>query len=127
MCCLPRRIGSVLHAARISYGADLDYASVEGSDCIRAVAAENLAVPFRPSQDRLPGAAANSDIRRCCLVTPMDLQGRPRRPAISLGAGAPHEHCPLSVAQAVGAKKALDGLLVVDDSKCARPVRASQA
>src|SRR5260370_24369821 len=57
----------------------------------------------------------------------MDLQGRARRPAISLRAGAPHEHCPLSVAQAVGAKKGLDGLLVVDDRKCARPVRAPQA
>src|ERR1700730_11679453 len=101
MCCLPRRIGSVLHAARISYVADWDYASVEVSDCIRAVAAENLSVPFRPSQDRLPGAATTSDLRRCCLSTPMDFQGRPRRPAISLGAGPPHEQCPLSVAQAV--------------------------
>src|SRR6266852_3651890 len=74
-----------------------------------------------PHKTDCRGAAANSDICRCCVVTPMDLQGRPRRPAISLGAGAPHEHCPLSIAQAVGAKKGLDGLLVVHDSKCARP------
>jgi hypothetical protein len=50
-----------------------------------------------------------------------------RRPAISLGAGAAHEHCPLGVAQAVSVKKGLDGLLVVDDSERARPVRAPQA
>src|SRR5215471_12404604 len=50
-----------------------------------------------------------------------------RQPAISLGAGAAHQHGPLSVAQAVSLKKGLDGLLVVDDCGRARPVRAPQA
>src|SRR5208282_719463 len=51
----------------------------------------------------------------------------PRRPAISLGAGTAHKHCPLSVAQAVGGKKRLDRLLEVDHSERARPVRAPEA
>src|SRR5713226_8398522 len=50
-----------------------------------------------------------------------------RRPAISLGAGTAHQHCPLSVAQAASLKEGLDGLLVVDDCERARPVRAPQA
>src|SRR5438874_13084095 len=50
-----------------------------------------------------------------------------RRPAISLGAGAAHQHCPLAVAQAISLNERLDGLLVVDDSKRACPVRAPQA
>ena len=37
-----------------------------------------------------------------------------RRPAISLGAGAAHQHRPLGVAQAVGLQEGLYGLLVVD-------------
>ena len=47
-----------------------------------------------------------------------------RRPAISLGAGAAHQHCSLRVAQAVSFNERLDGLLVVDDSERARPVSA---
>src|SRR6202035_896963 len=47
----------------------------------------------------------------------------PRRPAISPGTGAAHEHRPLSVAQAVSLKKGLDRELVVDNSKGTRPVR----
>src|SRR5208282_595569 len=50
-----------------------------------------------------------------------------RRPAIRLGAGAAHQHCPFGVAQAVTLKEGLDGLLIVDDSERARPVRAPQA
>src|ERR1700736_6269697 len=50
-----------------------------------------------------------------------------RRPAISLGAGAAHQHRPLGVAQAVGLQEGLDGLLVIDDGERARPVRAPQA
>src|SRR5439155_24711345 len=50
-----------------------------------------------------------------------------RRPAISLGAGAAHQHRPLAVAQAVGLQEGLDRLLVVDDGERARPVRAPQA
>jgi hypothetical protein len=49
------------------------------------------------------------------------------RPAISLGAGAAHQRRPITVAQAVCLQKGLDTLLVVDDSKCARPVGAPQA
>src|SRR5712671_1103531 len=50
-----------------------------------------------------------------------------RRPAISLGAGAAHQHSPLGVAQAISHAERLDGLLVVDDGERARPVRAPQA
>src|SRR5262249_51872778 len=50
-----------------------------------------------------------------------------RRPAISLGAGPAHQHCPVSVAQAISPKEGLDGLLVVDDCERAGPVRAPQA
>src|SRR5262249_7379599 len=50
-----------------------------------------------------------------------------RRPAISRGAGAAHQHRPLAVAQTAGFKERLDGLLVVDDGVCACPVRAPQA
>src|SRR4051812_28244431 len=50
-----------------------------------------------------------------------------RRPAISLGAGAAHQHCPLTVAQAPSLKEGLDGLLVVDDRERACPVRPPQA
>src|ERR1700737_5573877 len=50
-----------------------------------------------------------------------------RRPALSLGAGAAHQHCPLTVAQAASLKEGLDGLLVVDDCERACPVRAPQA
>src|SRR5439155_24015652 len=50
-----------------------------------------------------------------------------RRPAISLGAGAAHQHCPLGIAQAVRLEKGLDGLLVIDDGERARPVRPPQA
>jgi hypothetical protein len=38
-----------------------------------------------------------------------------RRPVISLGAGAAHQHCSLTVAQTASLKEGLDGLLVVDD------------
>src|ERR671924_506921 len=50
-----------------------------------------------------------------------------RRPAVSLGAGAAHQHCSLTVAQAISLEEGLDGLLVVDDSERARPVGAPQA
>src|ERR1700757_2254720 len=50
-----------------------------------------------------------------------------RRPAISLGAGAAHEHCPFTAAQALSLKEGRDRLLVVDDGERARPVRAPQA
>src|SRR5207244_9546502 len=50
-----------------------------------------------------------------------------RRPAIRLGAGAAHQHCPLGVAQAVSFKEGFDRLLVVDDGERSRPVRAPQA
>src|SRR5215468_765583 len=50
-----------------------------------------------------------------------------RRPAISLSAGAAHQHCPLTVAQPASLKEGLDGLLVVDDCERACPVRAPQA
>src|SRR5262245_10543157 len=50
-----------------------------------------------------------------------------RRPATSPGAGAAHQHCPLSVAQAISLKEGLDGLLVVDDCERACPVRTPQA
>src|SRR5262245_8611079 len=50
-----------------------------------------------------------------------------RRPAIRLGAGTPHQHRALTVAQAVGLPEGLDGLLVVDDGEGASPVRAPQA
>src|SRR5712691_5588174 len=52
---------------------------------------------------------------------------RLRRPAISLGAGAAHQHCSLTVAQAAALKEGRDGLLVVDDGERACPVRAPQA
>ena len=50
-----------------------------------------------------------------------------RRPAIRLGAGAAHQHCPLGVAESVSLQEGLDGLLVVHDRKRARPVRPPQA
>ena len=50
-----------------------------------------------------------------------------RRPAISLGAGAAHQHGPLPVAQTTSFEERLDGLLVVDDCERAGPVRAPQA
>src|SRR6266446_9497688 len=50
-----------------------------------------------------------------------------RRTAISLGAGAAHQHRPLGVAQPVALQEGLDGLLVIDDGERARPVRAPQA
>src|SRR5262245_15067861 len=50
-----------------------------------------------------------------------------RRPAIGFGARAAHQHRSLTVAQAVSLKEGLDGLLVVDNGICARPVRAPQA
>src|SRR5258708_31681874 len=50
-----------------------------------------------------------------------------RRPAVSLGAGAAHQHGPLGIAQAVSPQERLDGLLVIDDREGARPVRAPQA
>jgi hypothetical protein len=49
------------------------------------------------------------------------------RPAIRLGAGAAHQHRPLGVVEAVRLQEGLDALLVVDDRKRARPVRAPQA
>src|SRR5262245_65532971 len=39
------------------------------------------------------------------------------RPAVSLGGGAAHQHCPLAVAQAGRLKEGLDRLLVVDDGE----------
>jgi len=50
-----------------------------------------------------------------------------RRPAIRLGAGAAHQHRPLGVAEAVSLQEGFDALLVVDDRKRARPIRAPQA
>ena len=50
-----------------------------------------------------------------------------RRPAVSLCAGAAHQHGPFGVAQAGGLQEGLDGLLVVDDGERARPVGAPQA
>src|SRR5215204_7362675 len=50
-----------------------------------------------------------------------------RRPAVSLGAGAAHEHGPLGVGEAVCLQEGRDGLLVVDDGGGACPVRAPQA
>src|SRR5215831_12894116 len=50
-----------------------------------------------------------------------------RRPTIGLSTRAAHQHCPLTVAQAVSLKEGLDGLLVVDDGERACPVRAPQA
>src|SRR5205085_10662155 len=49
-----------------------------------------------------------------------------RRSAVSLGAGAAHQHGPLGIAQAVSLQKGLDRLLVIDDGVGARPVRAPQ-
>src|SRR4051812_36489958 len=49
------------------------------------------------------------------------------RPTVCLRAGAAHEHCPLGVAEPVGVEEGLDGLLVVDNSEGACPVRAPQA
>ena len=49
-----------------------------------------------------------------------------RRPAISPGAGAAHQHCPLSLAQAASLKEGLDRLLVVHDCERACPIRAPQ-
>src|SRR5450631_3148004 len=40
-----------------------------------------------------------------------------RRPAVSFGAGAAHQHGPLAVAQAAGLEEGLDGLSVVDDGE----------
>src|ERR1700722_375446 len=40
-----------------------------------------------------------------------------RRPAISLGARAAHQHRPLAVAQAVSLQEGHDALLVVDDGE----------
>src|SRR6185295_14641247 len=50
-----------------------------------------------------------------------------RRPAIGLGAGAAHQHCPLTVVQTASLQEGRDGLLVVDDRERASPVRAPQA
>src|SRR3954471_13894972 len=49
-----------------------------------------------------------------------------RRPTISFGARAAHQHRSLAFAQAIGLEERLDGLLVVDDGVCACPVRAPQ-
>src|ERR1700731_2364451 len=63
-----------------------------------------------------------------CCRTKWDLAlGFFRRPAIRLCAGAAHQHRPLGVAEAVSLQEGLDSLLVVDDRKRARPVRAPQA
>src|SRR6516165_7572652 len=50
-----------------------------------------------------------------------------RRPTIGFGARAAHQHRSLAVAQAVSFEEGLDGLLIVDNGVCARPVRAPQA
>ena len=50
-----------------------------------------------------------------------------RRPAIGLGTRAAHQHCPFTVAQAVGLAEGFDGLGVVDDREGAGPVGAPQA
>src|SRR5262252_8221909 len=50
-----------------------------------------------------------------------------RRPAIGLGAGAAHQHCALTVAQAASINEGLDGLLVVDDCERPCPIRSPQA
>src|SRR5215469_1469618 len=49
------------------------------------------------------------------------------RPAIGLGAGAAHQHCALTVAQAASINEGLYGLLVVDDRECPCPIRSPQA
>src|SRR6267378_6085706 len=50
-----------------------------------------------------------------------------RRPAIRLGAGTAHQHCALTIAQAVGLAEGLDRLFVVDDCEGASPVGTPQA
>src|SRR5271166_756963 len=69
--------------------------------------------------------------KHCTLPDPPGTNGLAltflERPAIRLGAGAAHQRCPFGVAQAVTLKEGLDGLLIVDDRKRARPVRAPQA
>jgi hypothetical protein len=50
-----------------------------------------------------------------------------RRPTISFGTRAAHQHRSLTLAQAVSFKEGLDDLLVVDNGVFARPVRTPQA
>src|SRR2546425_11953892 len=49
-----------------------------------------------------------------------------RRPAIRLGAGAAHQHCAFTFAQALRLPERLDGLFVVDDRERASPVGSPQ-
>src|SRR5260370_17357491 len=49
------------------------------------------------------------------------------RPTVGFGARAAHKNRSLTGTQAVSLEEGLDGVLVVDEGVCARPVRAPQA
>src|SRR5215472_16594651 len=84
---------------------------------------DHVDLTYTPGTPRKTGAS-----RPSVLTDKRDLAlGFFRRPPIRLVAGAAHQHRSLGVAEAVSLQKGLDALLVVDDRKRARPVRAPQA
>jgi len=78
------------------------------------------------SHRRTASASAMGTARSIIFTVFTDALTFLRRPAVSLGAGAAHQHGPLGVAQAVGLEEGFDGLLVIDDGD-ARVQRAPQA